>query len=74
MIVILSDKEIASIFAATNTGALNGARSTAILSLMLDTGLRLSEVVTLKVRDVHLEERYIEVLGKGNKERIVAFG
>ena len=74
VIVILSDKEIASIFAATNTGALNGARSTAIFSLMLDTGLRLSEVVTLKVRDVHLEERYVKVLGKGNKERIVAFG
>ena len=74
VIDILTDNEIASIFAATNTGALNGARSTAIFSLMLDTGLRLSEVVTLKVRDVHLEERYVKVLGKGNKERIVAFG
>ena len=71
---ILTDNEVASILAATNTGTLNGARSTAIFSLMLDTGLRLSEVVTLKGRDVHLEERYIKTLGKGNKERIVAFG
>ena len=41
---------------------------------MLDTGPRLSEVVTLKYEDVHLQDRYIKVLGKGNKERIVAFG
>ena len=41
---------------------------------MLDTGLRLSEVVTLKTEDAHLEDRYLKVLGKGNKERIVAFG
>ena len=51
-----------------------GARNTAMFSLMLDTGARLSEVVTLKYDDVHLQERYIKVLGKGNKERIVAFG
>ena len=74
VIDILTDSEIADVFAALNTGALSGARSAAIFSLMLDTGLRLSEVVSLKFRDVHLEERYVKVLGKGNKERIVAFG
>ena len=41
---------------------------------MLDTGLRLSETVFLRYEDVHLEDRYVKVLGKGNKERIVAFG
>ena len=71
---ILTDSEIAAVLAALNTGALSGARSAAIFSLMLDTGLRLSEVVSLKFRDVHLDERYVKVLGKGNKERIVAFG
>jgi site-specific recombinase XerD len=41
---------------------------------MLDTGLRLKEVATLRYRDVHLGGRYVRVLGKGDKERIVAFG
>ena len=41
---------------------------------MLDTGMRLSEVANLKESDVHLEERYVKALGKGSKERIVAFG
>ena len=51
-----------------------GARNTAIYSLMLDTGLRLTEVVTLKYQDAHLDNRYVKILGKGDKERIVAFG
>ena len=51
-----------------------GARNTALYSLMLDTGLRLSEVATLQEADVHIEERYAKVMGKGSKERIVAFG
>ena len=70
----LTPDEIKRIFASINPATLLGARNTAIYSLMLDTGLRLSEVVTLKYEDVHLEDRYIKVLGKGNKERIVAFG
>ena len=74
VIDVLTDSEIAAIFAAMNRGVLSGARSKAIFSLMLDTGLRLSEVVSLKFPGVHLEERYVKVLGKGNKERIVAFG
>ena len=74
VIDILTDGEIAAIFAAMNTDTLSGARSRAIFSLMLDAGPRLSEVVSLKFRDVHLEEGYVKVLGKGNKERIVAFG
>jgi site-specific recombinase XerD len=41
---------------------------------MLDTGLRLSEAANLKEDDVHINEHYVKVLGKGSKERIVAFG
>ena len=73
-IEILTDEEIERIFAAANPNTAMGARNTAIYSLMLDTGLRLSEVVTLKYKDVHLGSRYVKVLGKGDKERIVAFG
>ena len=74
IIDILTDREIAVIFAAFASDNLSGVRSAAIFSLMLDSWLRLLEVVSLKFRDVHLEERYVKILGKGNKERIVAFG
>ena len=69
-----TDEEIDRIFASVNTRTVLGARNAAIYALMLDTGLRLSEVVTLKHKDVHLGSRYVKVLGKGDKERIVAFG
>ena len=70
----LTDEEIERIFATMNPRTVLGARNMAIYSLMLDTGLRLSEVVTLKCKDAHLDKRYVKVLGKGDKERIVAFG
>ena len=73
-IEILTDAEIDRIFASVNPKTVMGSRNTAIYSLMLDTGLRLSEVVSLKYEDVHLDGRYVKVLGKGDKERIVAFG
>ena len=73
-IEILTAGEIEKIFDSINSNTVMGARNTAILTLMLDTGLRLSEVVTLKYDDVHLDSRYVKVLGKGDKERIVAFG
>ncbi len=73
-IEVLTDEEIERIFATMNAGTVLGARNRALYSLMLDTGLRLTEVVTLKHGDVHLDKRYVKVLGKGDKERIVAFG
>ena len=41
---------------------------------MLDAGLRLSELSTLEESDVHIDDQYAKVMGKGSKERIVAFG
>ncbi|NIU78066.1 MAG: tyrosine-type recombinase/integrase, partial [Gammaproteobacteria bacterium] len=41
---------------------------------MYATGVRISELATLRVRDVDLEERLVQVRGKGSKERIVPFG
>ena len=74
VIDILTDDEIGKIYRAIDPHTPSGARGTAIISLMLDTGLRLSEVVNLKYRDVHLEDGYLKALGKGDKERLVAFG
>ena len=70
----LTDEEIEGIFASMNPNTAMGARNTAIYSLMLDTGLRLTEVATMRYKDLHSSHRYVKVLGKGDKERIVAFG
>ncbi|MCZ6690178.1 MAG: tyrosine recombinase XerD [Planctomycetota bacterium] len=48
-----------------------GLRDRAILEAMYATGARASEVIGLKMQDVHLEYRYVRCFGKGNKERIV---
>ncbi len=70
----LTDAEIALIFASIDTQTSWGARNTAIILPILDTGLRSSEVLTLEMRHLHLEERFAKVMGKGQKERIVPFG
>ncbi len=74
VIEVLTTDEVGRIFAAIDPDSFLGARNTAIFSLMLDTGLRLSETTTLKHEDVHLQDRYVKVLGKGGKERMVGFG
>ena len=48
-------------------------RNRTIIMLLATTGLRISELSTLKKEDVNLEEKYIRVVGKGNRERIVFF-
>ena len=48
-----------------------GCRNIAILVLFLYTRLRVSELCGLRSEDVHIEEGYLKVMGKGSKERIV---
>jgi site-specific recombinase XerD len=74
MVDTLSDEEIASILASLDRSTMAGSRNTAILVLFLDTGLRLSELVGLKTKDIHMEDQYVKVMGKGSKERMVGFG
>ena len=74
VIDILTGDEIDRILSSMNQDTVLGARNTAMVTVMLDTGLRLAEVVRLEPANVHLEDRYLKVLGKGNKERVVAFG
>ncbi len=49
------------------------ARNKLIIYLLLDSGLRVSELVNIKLEDIDFKERSIRVLGKGNKERFVFF-
>lgn len=70
----LTDEEVARLFEHQDPSTAMGARNTAILAVFLDAGLRLSELVGLGREDVHVEEQYVKVSGKGDKERIVPFG
>lgn len=74
VIDVLTDTEILRIYQALEGDDPISLRNQIIVSLMLDCGLRLNEVVTLKLPLVHLRERYLIVTGKGNKQRVVPFG
>lgn len=51
-----------------------GQRDSVILELLYSTGIRVSELVNIKLKDINLSTRKIIILGKGNKERIVLYG
>ena len=70
----LSREEIDRIMGTINPRTALGVRNTVLVTIMLDTGLRISEVAGLKDRDVHIEGQYLKAMGKGSKERVVSFG
>ena len=74
MIEIFSDEEIGRIFETIKPTTYQGARGHAMVLLLLDTGIRASELCSLTLGNTHLHEGYIKVRGKGDKERIVPFG
>ena len=70
-IIILSDIDINRLINSQNVFTLTGLRNLLIISLMLDCGLRLSEVAKLKLCDIIIDRKLINVDGKGQKERLV---
>jgi integrase/recombinase XerD len=70
----LTIDEVAELLELPDLSKLTGIRNKSILEMMYATGLRISELVGLKTNNVYLEENFIRVIGKGNKERIVPFG
>jgi site-specific recombinase XerD len=70
----LNSVEVAALFSSLDSNNSAGLRNVCIITLMLDTGLRSSELTNLQEKDVHLEDGYLKVMGKGQKERILPFG
>ncbi|MCX8124646.1 MAG: site-specific tyrosine recombinase XerD [Spirochaetes bacterium] len=70
----LSIEEIDRLFASIREDDIYQLRDKAIFELLYSAGLRISEAVELKVVDVDLKNKFLKVLGKGNKERIVPIG
>ena len=71
---VLSPKEGEALLKTPKTGEALGLRDRAILEVMYATGLRVSELVNLKLADLHLELGIIQTIGKGQKERLVPIG
>ena len=70
----VKDDDIDKMFDIPNTRTWIGERNLLILRMLYATGLRVSELVNIKVKDINISDRTIRVLGKGSKERIVVFG
>lgn len=70
----LRDAEVLALLRALDSGTQQVARDRAIMLLLLDTGLRLSEAAGVRVRDVGLVEGRCRVMGKGSRERVVPVG
>lgn len=70
----LSEAQVESLLAAPDVGTALGVRDRTMLELMYASGLRVSELVGLKLHHVGLREGVLRVLGKGAKERLVPFG
>ncbi|WP_299060573.1 site-specific tyrosine recombinase XerD [uncultured Polaribacter sp.] len=67
----LSEDEINSLISAIDLSHPQGERNRTILETMYSCGLRVSELITLKISDLFFDEGFIRVIGKGNKQRFV---
>ena len=71
---ILSFEEVDAILSSFDLSTPEGVRNKAIIEVLYGCGLRVSELLDLTLSDLFLEEGYIRVIGKGNKQRLVPVG
>ena len=70
----LSIAEVDTLIAQPDVATPLGLRDRAMIELLHATGMRVSELVGVRTADLHLRERYLTCVGKGNKERLVPIG
>ncbi|WP_334134411.1 site-specific tyrosine recombinase XerD [Tepidimonas sp.] len=70
----LTEAQVEALLAAPDTGEPLGLRDRAMLELMYASGLRVSELVGLRLFELSLTDQVLRVTGKGSKERLVPFG
>lgn len=71
---LLSQKEILKLMSLPDYKSFNGIRDLLVLELFYSTGIRISELVRIKLNDINLNSATIHITGKGNKDRIVIVG
>jgi len=70
----LSIEDVDRLIAQPDVSTTLGARDRAMIELLYATGLRVSELVGVRLADLHLDEQYLTCVGKGSKERLVPIG
>jgi len=70
----LSLDDVEALIAAPETGTPKGLRDRTLIEVLYATGLRVSELVSLRASDLHLDQGYLQCSGKGNKQRVVPMG
>ncbi|MFC2126401.1 site-specific tyrosine recombinase XerD [Bacteroidota bacterium] len=70
----LSFLEIENLLGAIDLSSAEGTRNRAMLETLYSSGLRVSELINLKINDVYFDIGFLRILGKGNKERLVPVG
>ena len=71
---VLSVEEVDRIIASVDTSTPGGLRDRAILEVLYGCGLRVSEGVNLRISNIYTKERFLRIVGKGDKERLVPLG
>jgi integrase/recombinase XerD len=71
---ILSIEEINALIGAIDLSQPQGERNKAILETLYGCGLRVSELVNLKISDIYFNDNFVRIIGKGNKERLAPIG
>lgn len=71
---IISVEEIEKLINVISKDNFKGKRDSALIELLYSSGLRVSEIINLKINEIDLDNCYLKCFGKGSKERIVPFG
>ena len=72
--VSMSEAEVERLINSPDTGKPLEKRDKAMIELLYATGMRISELINLKLTDVDIQRSVIKVLGKGSKERLIPYG
>ena len=72
--IIISENEIEALLSCPNTDTSSGMRDKCILELLYSSGLRISELLNIKVNQITHDKSFLKIKGKGDKERLVPIG
>jgi len=68
--IVLTTQEIDKIISSIDLSVENGERNRTIIECLYSCGLRVSELINLKISEINFTEEYVRIIGKGNKQRI----
>ncbi|MGB7218512.1 MAG: site-specific tyrosine recombinase, partial [Vicinamibacterales bacterium] len=70
----LSLEQVDALISQPDVSTPRGLRDRAMIEVLYATGMRVSELISIRMPDLHLDEHYVSCIGKGNKERLIPIG